>query len=346
MTTVIGPNIMRLYPAEPTRRNGAIGDDRQAKLFGVSGRAILASTRVGVVGLGGAGSLIVELIARLGVGHIVLIDDDKVEIHNLPRLIGARRLDALAWLATRPWSSLPRPVRRWLAKHTRYKTSIAERAARRANPCVHVEQHRLDVAEPNAATALTNCDWIFLAADTATARLVVNKIAHQYLIPTTQVGVKVDVDDAGTVGTVHVVSRTVTPDAGCMDCQGLIDHTALAIESLPEALRDAADYGTGEPAPAVAALNAIAVGTAVSEFMMSLTGLSEQTEIVQSPTARPTWQVGTDRTTTFGKLRDVLDKFDLCLCPRRQPADRRNADQIVMAASPRRLHAAKRMQRS
>ena len=118
------------------------------------------------------------------------------------------------------------------------------------------------------------------SADSATARLVVNKVVHQFLVPATQVGVKVDVDEAGTVGIVHAVSRPVTPDAGCLDCQGLIDHTALATESLPEALRGAADYGTGEPAPSVAALNALAVAPAVSEMMMSLTGLSEQPEVV------------------------------------------------------------------
>jgi molybdopterin/thiamine biosynthesis adenylyltransferase len=279
-TTVIGTNVTTLYPAPPPRRPDSVGDDRQARLFGVTGRELLAATRVGVVGAGGAGSLIVELLARLGVGGIVVIDPDRVESHNLPRLIGSRRLDALAFLTQWPWHRLPAPLRRRMAGHTRFKTALAARAARRANPGVLVEQYRLDVSEPAAADALTSCDWIMLAADTATARLVVNKIAHQYLIPATQVGVKVDVDDDGTVGIVHAVSRMVTPEAGCLDCQGLIDHTALATEALPEALRRAADYGTGEPAPAVAALNTLAVGPAVSDMMLALTGLSEQTDVV------------------------------------------------------------------
>jgi hypothetical protein len=279
-TTVIGPNVTTLYPEPRPRTHGRVGDDRQARLFGVTGRDMLAATRIGVVGAGGAGSLIVELLARLGVGQIVIIDPDRVEIHNLPRLIGARRLDALAFLTQRPWNLLPAPLRRRLARHTRHKTALAARAARRANPDVRVEQYRLDVSEPAAAAALTSCDWIMLAADSATARLVVNKIAHQYLIPATQVGVKVDVDDDGSVGIVHAVSRMVAPEAGCLDCQGLIDHTALATEALPEALRRAADYGTGEPAPAVAALNTLAVGPAVSDMMLALTGLSEQTEVV------------------------------------------------------------------
>ncbi len=279
-TTVLGTNVVTMLPTAADPPRGLLGDDRQARLFGLTGRAILARTRIVVVGAGGAGSLVVELLARLGVGEIVLIDDDRVAIHNLPRLIGARRLDAHAWLTDRPWTSLPSPVRRWLSQHTRHKTSIAARAARRANRDVHIEQHRRDVSEPDAATALTTADWIVLAADTATARLVVNKVAHQYLIPATQVGVKVDTNEAGAVGTVHAVSRPIAPEAGCLDCQGLIDHGALAIESLPETLRHTADYGTGDPAPAVAALNALAVAQAVSELMMALTGLSEQAAVV------------------------------------------------------------------
>lgn len=282
-TMVLGPNITSLFPTPVTSWGGRVesaGDDRQARLFGVAGRDLLAGARVGVVGAGGAGSIAIELLARLGVGELVVVDPDRVAVHNLPRLIAAYRRDAFAWLSSQPWTFLPSPVRRWLEAHTRFKTAIAARAARRANRDVRVEQHRLDVSHPDAATALTTCDWIILAGDTATARLVVNKIGHQYLIPFTQVGVKVDVDDAGTVGTVHTATRLVLPHGGCLDCQGLIDHTALALESLPPALREAADYGTGEPAPAVAALNAIAVAAAVSEMMLSLTGLSEQAHVV------------------------------------------------------------------
>lgn len=42
-----------------------------------------------VAGLGGAGSIITEFLARLGVGELVLIEDDTVDNTNLPRLLGA-----------------------------------------------------------------------------------------------------------------------------------------------------------------------------------------------------------------------------------------------------------------
>ena len=49
-------------------------------MFGSAGQAKLADFNVAVIGLGGIGSLVVEYLAILGVGHFVLIDDDCVEV--------------------------------------------------------------------------------------------------------------------------------------------------------------------------------------------------------------------------------------------------------------------------
>jgi len=39
------------------------------------------------------------------------------------------------------------------------------------------------VADPRALAALTQVDWIFLAADTNTARDVTNAVIQRYLVP-------------------------------------------------------------------------------------------------------------------------------------------------------------------
>ncbi|WP_425373325.1 ThiF family adenylyltransferase [Mesorhizobium denitrificans] len=54
---------------------------------------VLAGMTVAIVGLGGVGSLIAEYLAWLGVGTIVLIDPDRIDPTNLPRVVGARRAD-------------------------------------------------------------------------------------------------------------------------------------------------------------------------------------------------------------------------------------------------------------
>lgn len=48
-------------------------------------QAILAKKKVAVVGCGGLGGFVIEELARLGVGHLVLIDGDKFEETNLNR---------------------------------------------------------------------------------------------------------------------------------------------------------------------------------------------------------------------------------------------------------------------
>ena len=68
--------------------------DRQVRLFGDHGQEMLGKAKVAIVGLGGVGFLLAEYLARLGVGHFVLVDPDRVESTNLPRLVGATRWDA------------------------------------------------------------------------------------------------------------------------------------------------------------------------------------------------------------------------------------------------------------
>lgn len=65
-------------------------------------RAVLREKRVAIVGLGGLGSNIAVMLARSGVGHLMLVDFDVVEASNLnrqhyfPRHLGMPKAEALA----------------------------------------------------------------------------------------------------------------------------------------------------------------------------------------------------------------------------------------------------------
>ena len=67
---------LEIVPARYARNLGTVGVGGQLKLLRAS---------VAIVGLGGLGGYVAEALARMGVGHLILIDGDDFEEHNLNR---------------------------------------------------------------------------------------------------------------------------------------------------------------------------------------------------------------------------------------------------------------------
>lgn len=263
---VIGQRRELLYPSPPSVICNRVAEyDRQARLFGDTGQAILRSLRVGIIGAGGAGSILAELLGRLGVGEFVLADPDRAEITNLPRLLAARRIDAII-----DW--LPPQLR---TRFARYKVDMAARNIRRANRSARVTTLRSNFLNKDVAEHFVDCDYLFLAADTMGARLLFNAIVQQYGAPGVQVGAKVPVSSAGDVGDVFCVARKVSPGHGCLWCNGLINPAKLQDEAISDETRRGYAY-VADPqvtAPSVVTLNAIACAHAADDFLFYVTGL-------------------------------------------------------------------------
>ena len=151
--------------------------DRHVRLFGDIGQSRLRALKVGIIGLGGGGSLLNEWVSRLGVGHIVAIDPERVDETNFPRIVGSSRRDVLWWLSTSR-SGLMRKIARRLATH---KVDIAHRVARQANPNVDFHAVVGNVLDEDIAGLLTDVDFLFLATDTIASRLVFNALVLSYL---------------------------------------------------------------------------------------------------------------------------------------------------------------------
>ncbi len=210
--TIIGSRVRRLYPTpQPRPRSADPVYDRHARMFDDVGQDILSNLKVGIIGLGGGGSLLNEWLSYLGVGHIVAIDFDRMELTNRPRVVGSNPWDAMEWLVRRrnPW------LQKLGKRFSRYKVHVARRVAKQANPSIHYQAIIGNVVDEAIARHLVDADYIFLATDTIQSRLIFNSLVHQYLIPGVQIGAKVPVDKTtGQVGSIFTVTRPVLPFAG------------------------------------------------------------------------------------------------------------------------------------
>lgn len=96
---------------------------------------------VGIAGLGGLGSNIAAMLARMGVGHLVLADFDVVEPGNLNR------------------------QNYFVSQLGKYKTEATAEQLLQINPFITVEFHTVRVDEQNAASLFGGCDVVCEAFD-------------------------------------------------------------------------------------------------------------------------------------------------------------------------------------
>lgn len=122
---------------------------RTRMFFGTTGMERLFQSRVAVFGIGGVGGYTAEALVRSGVGHIALIDDDKICLTNLNRQIIATH-DTVG----------------------QYKVDVMAQRIAAINPHTAVETHRLFYTPDTADSInLADFDYIVDAVDTVTAKL-------------------------------------------------------------------------------------------------------------------------------------------------------------------------------
>jgi molybdopterin/thiamine biosynthesis adenylyltransferase len=227
--------------------------DRQIRAFGPEGQGLLRHLRVGVVGAGGTGSAVAEQLIRLGVGTIVVIDDDTIndDGSNVTRVWGSTLDDA--------------GVR---------KVAIVERSAARIGLGSEVIAVNGSINDEETARLLRGCDVVFGCTDDNRGRVTLSRLAYWYLIPVFDMGVQLD-SAAGTLRSIDGRITVVGPGAPCLLCRGRIDDDRLAAELLgpaERAARAAEGYAIGldDPNPAVIAYTTAVAAFAVAELLSRL----------------------------------------------------------------------------
>ncbi len=225
--------------------------DRSIRFFGDVGQQLLQATRVGVVGAGGLGSHVVQQLALLGVGALVIIDPEELDDTNRNRYVTARHDD---------------PVPGTL------KVDIAERLVVGIDPTVRVTNVPFSLTSREALDALENVTHIFGCLDHDALRLVLTEVAAAYRLP--------------YVDAASEILPGVAPDFGGRVCVAWSGRACLFCmnELDPDESRDAdvrrdraATYGMpvddGAATPSVVSLNGIIASLAVTEFMAGVTGI-------------------------------------------------------------------------
>ena len=119
--------------------------------IGGAGQARLRHARMAVVGAGGLGAPLCLYLAAAGIGHITLIDDDRVSLSNLQRQV---------IFAT---SDIGQP-----------KVLAAQATLAALNPGVSVQPVQLRLTDENAAELLAGHDLVLDGSDNFATRYLVN----------------------------------------------------------------------------------------------------------------------------------------------------------------------------
>lgn len=127
---------------------------------GTVGQQKLLDSRVAVVGAGGLGSPVIMYLAAAGVGTLVVIDDDSVELSNLQRQI------------IHSTDDIGRP-----------KTGSAAETAHRINPEAAIEFHQVRLAADNVEDLLRGCDVVVDGTDNLPTRYLLNDAAIRLRLP-------------------------------------------------------------------------------------------------------------------------------------------------------------------
>jgi len=230
---------------------------RHMQLFGSGTTRRLREMAIAVVGCSGTGSPVIEQLARLGVGRLVIVDPDHVEEKNLNRILNATREDAY----------LRRP-----------KVEVMARAIAVMGFGTELEIIADDLATPRAVKAVAECDVVFGCMDGVEGRHLLNRLVAFYVLPYFDVGVKLEADGCGGVNGACGAVHYIRPDGTTLQDRKVYNADQLKAAGLrrtdPKAYREQVKVGyirgITEDRPAVISINMQMASTAVNEFLARL----------------------------------------------------------------------------
>ena len=242
------------------RGTGATQQD-SPRAFSPGMTKLLGRLSVSVVGVSGTGSVVAEQLVRLGIGHVRLVDFDRVERKNLNRIVNSTARDAHRGVC---------------------KTEMMAKAGRGFGSGSEIESRCTTIVDRAAILATARSDLIFCCVDSLDAREVCDSLSAAFLVPLIDVGVTIltRLDGDGGRQIADVLGRVdyVRPGGPSLLDRGVYSPESLRREYLQRnapkayATEVAEGYiqGVVDEAPPVIAVNMKAASTAVLEMISRL----------------------------------------------------------------------------
>ncbi|HPJ30370.1 MAG TPA: HesA/MoeB/ThiF family protein [Methanothrix sp.] len=174
--------------------------DRQIRLFGAEGQRKIKEATVLVVGAGGLGSSASVYLAAAGVGRIIVVDGDVVELSNLNR-----------------------QILHWTGDLGRSKAVSAAETIRGLNPEVEVEAVDAFADQENLGGLVGEADLVVDALDSFSARRLLNRTAQEGRVPLFHGAV------SGFDGQVTTIIPGLTPCLRCIFPRSVPKETSPAL---------------------------------------------------------------------------------------------------------------------
>lgn len=253
----------RPEPLPHPRPSGPEFARRTAQAFGRGTTDLLSQMSAAVIGCSGTGSHVVEMLARLGIGRLVLVDPDHVEEKNMNRILNATMADVRAEVA---------------------KVDVLARAVAAMELGTVVQTMRSSLFVPAVVRRVALCDVVFGCMDSIDGRDLLNRLSVFYCLPYIDVGVRLVADGFGGIdqicGTIHYLQ----PDGSSLLSRGVYSPESLQAAALrresPQRyaalLEEKYISGVNEERPAVISVNMLYASMAVNELLARLHPYREQ----------------------------------------------------------------------
>ena len=178
---------------------------RTASVWGDDKHTNLMRLKVGIIGAGSVGTAVGEILSRIGIGNVMLMEYDTIKLHNLDRMLGVTE-----------------------DKTGKRKADVVAQNMKKSatNPDFACRVSYNSIVEVEGYEEAKDCDIIFSCVDRPWPRQVLNHIAYSCLIPVIDGGVSFHIPHGRFVHGMYR-AQTVGPERACMECLSVYSPTQV-----------------------------------------------------------------------------------------------------------------------